>query len=602
MSGWLTVVKVCRYCGASIPADSFLCSSCGRKSTIFHEPEHKPSQTIIPTSRTTKPHISTKTLLERTVASKPIQVDPEALTADEVLQRFPSPSLRPYQKEIIVRIVEAFQTGKKCVILAAPTGFGKSYVNAAFTSVTHSFYATPQLALLDQIKNDPYLEGRFVEVSGRQNYQCYYQPNRRVNVGKCESEDYACKERYEVCPYWIQKMRARNAPSVLTTLAYLISEGQTEDRSDSYLGNRKLLVLDEAHNLEDQCLNHISLRLGPFTLPHEIYEEVQPELERLESDAQVKELVGTVSERLENLLEKSKIIAETSGLSIAQVEDRNRTEQFLASYELYKNSRSEWIWQVRNDQLLLQPVFGREFVRQLVWKRAEHYIISSATILDSHEFAELTGILDFLTEDQVTSLSLPSTFPVANRPVINAMVGPLSRQEWETNMPKAVHMVEEILRKELGNVAIHCHSYQHQRYLAENLSNEFAERLIVHSSRDREEKLDVWMHSRGKVFVSVAFNEGQDWKYDVCDAQILLKVPFPNLGDKRVKRRLDLGHRKWYENQAMLEVIQAYGRAIRAEDDSARFYIVDGSFTRLLKSRWDSIPDWFKEALPDNAR
>jgi Rad3-related DNA helicase len=110
------------------------------------------------------------------------------------------------------------------------------------------------------------------------------------------------------------------------------------------------------------------------------------------------------------------------------------------------------------------------------------------------------------------------------------------------------------------------------------------------------------MHSRGKVFVSVAFNEGQDWKYQVCNAQILLKVPFPNLGDKRVKRRLDLGHRKWYENQAMLEVIQAYGRAIRAEDDSARFYIVDGSFTRLLKSRWNSIPDWFKEALPDNAR
>jgi Rad3-related DNA helicase len=110
------------------------------------------------------------------------------------------------------------------------------------------------------------------------------------------------------------------------------------------------------------------------------------------------------------------------------------------------------------------------------------------------------------------------------------------------------------------------------------------------------------MHSRGKVFVSVAFNEGQDWKYDVCDAQILLKVPFPDLGDNRVKRRLDLGHRKWYENQAILEVIQAYGRAIRAEDDTARFYIVDGSFTRLLKSRWKSIPDWFKEALPFTLR
>jgi Rad3-related DNA helicase len=48
----------------------------------------------------------------------------------------------------------------------------------------------------------------------------------------------------------------------------------------------------------------------------------------------------------------------------------------------------------------------------------------------------------------------------------------------------------------------------------------------------------------------------------------------------------------------MSEVIQAYGRAIRAEDDKARFYIVDGSFIGLLRDRWRFMPDWFKEALP----
>jgi len=120
----------------------------------------------------------------------------------------------------------------------------------------------------------------------------------------------------------------------------------------------------------------------------------------------------------------------------------------------------------------------------------------------------------------------------------------------------------------------------------------------VHASRDREEKLNEWMQSRGRVFVSVAFNEGQDWKYDVCDAQILLKVPFPDLGDRRVKKRLELGDRGWYDNRALLDVIQAYGRAIRAEDDTARFYIVDGSFNRLIRNCWKSAPDWFKEALP----
>ena len=76
------------------------------------------------------------------------------------------------------------------------------------------------------------------------------------------------------------------------------------------------------------------------------------------------------------------------------------------------------------------------------------------------------------------------------------------------------------------------------------------------------------------------------------------KYPLPRLGDKRVKRRLDIGRQQWYSNQAMLEVIQAYGRAVRAEDDKARFYIIDGSFQRLASKCWRFIPDWFKEVLP----
>jgi len=145
-----------------------------------------------------------------------------------------------------------------------------------------------------------------------------------------------------------------------------------------------------------------------------------------------------------------------------------------------------------------------------------------------------------------------------------------------------------------------CHSYDHQRALFDNLPEDLKQRLIIHTRRDREERLREWMQSRGKVFVSVAFNEGQDWKYDVCDAQILLKVPFPDLGDKRVKKRLDMGHQQWYNNQAMLEVIQTYGRAVRAEDDKARFYVIDGSFQRLVGKCWQFIPDWFKDALPNS--
>jgi len=302
---------------------------------------------------------------------------------------------------------------------------------------------------------------------------------------------------------------------------------------------------------------------------------------------------------LKELLERARKIAETTGLSVMQAEDVDRAERYLENYDLYKSSKSEWVWQIKGDELQVQPLFAREFMKELLWKRAQCYMISSATILDPQQYIELTGLLDVLKKDEICVLpQVPSTFPVENRPVIDATVGPLSREKWEENVPKAIDAVEEILRKESGNVAIHCHSYQHQRALVEGISEDLRPRLIVHMRKDRQERLREWMLSRGRVFVSVAFGEGQDWKYDVCDAQILLKVPFPDLGDMRVKRRLELGYQQWYDNQAMTEVIQAYGRAVRAEDDKARFYVVDGSLPRLVGKCWQFIPDWFKEALP----
>jgi len=437
-----------------------------------------------------------------------------------------------------------------------------------------------------------------VEIKGRQNYRCYYDPGRGVHVGKCETEQYPCNERLDICPYWMQKIRALKAPSVLVSLAYLISEGQTEGRSETYLGTRALMVLDEAHNLEEQCLDHISVRLSPFSIPYDIYDEILPALREVQSDLELGRLLESLESRLSKLLEQLKQKSESSGLSVVQTENRDLIERYLSSYYLYMNSDSEWVWQIRNNQLLLQPVFAKEFMKQLIWKRAEYYIVSSATILDPDEFVDLTGLTTILERDEICVLRAPSTFPVKNRPIIDATVGPLSRQEWDKNMPQAVKTVAEILRKEKGKVAIHSHSYHHQRALFERLPADLRPRLIVHTSRDREEKLREWMRSRRKVFVSVAFNEGQDWKYELCHAQILLKVPFADLSDRRMSRRLELGYQRWYENQAMMEVIQAYGRAIRADDDKASFYVVDGNFQRLITDCWPYIPDWFKEALP----
>ncbi|WP_455369921.1 helicase C-terminal domain-containing protein, partial [[Eubacterium] cellulosolvens] len=478
---------------------------------------------------------------------------PSEISTDDVIENFPSTSLRKNQKRIMSEIVDAFQTGKKCVILAAPTGFGKSYVNTAFASITHSFYATPQLTLMRQILHDPLLQGRFVEIKGRRNYRCYYYPERPVHIGRCETTEYHCTERFDVCPYWKQKKKAIDAQSVLMSLAYLIDEGQTEGPTS--LGSRSLLILDESHNLEEECLNHISLRVTPNTIPSNVYEKYLPQLKQIENKDQESEFLNKLGVHLQELLKRADLISKSTGLSIDEAIDKEKIDRYLKNYQFYMSSKKEWISQIQNDQLILQPVYAKEFMREMIWKRADFFIISSATILDPKQYQELTGLNDILDEDQISFLTVESTFPIENRPILDFSVGSLSQKNWDQNNHDALTTIEHILRKEEGNVAIHCGSYKRQQWLVQNISEDLKSRLITHTSFNRNEKLEDWKQSRGSVFVSVAFQEGQDWKYDICDAQILLKVPYPDLGDKRIRSRLENGERRWYTNRAMTEVI-----------------------------------------------
>ena len=89
---------------------------------------------------------------------------------------------------------------------------------------------------------------------------------------------------------------------------------------------------------------------------------------------------------------------------------------------------------------------------------------------------------------------------------------------------------------------------------------------------------------------------------ELCEAQVLFKVPYMYVGDKRVARRLEKKEWKWYRLEALKQVIQSYGRAVRSGTDVARYYVIDESLIDLLKRTRRNIPSWFAEALPDEWR
>ncbi len=100
---------------------------------------------------------------------------------------------------------------------------------------------------------------------------------------------------------------------------------------------------------------------------------------------------------------------------------------------------------------------------------------------------------------------------------------------------------------------------------------------------------------RASILVSPSMMGGIDLKDDLARFQILLKLPYPAL-DEYTKRLMKV-YPFWYDMMTSTSIVQAYGRAVRSEQDSAIFYILDGTFNMLYGKSHKMFPKYFTEAL-----
>jgi len=150
---------------------------------------------------------------------------------------------------------------------------------------------------------------------------------------------------------------------------------------------------------------------------------------------------------------------------------------------------------------------------------------------------------------------------------------------------------------------VHCRGYNyitlfkhHCKKLGE--MDWFRNNVHVQDKYDREGSLESWINNDKQLFLSVNMAEGIDLKGDKCRWQVLLKAQYPHLGDNRVSYRLnEMDDQDWYNQQAVIQIEQAYGRAVRSATDEAVFYILDESAVNLISYNKDLFHDWFLEAI-----
>ena len=242
-------------------------------------------------------------------------------------------------------------------------------------------------------------------------------------------------------------------------------------------------------------------------------------------------------------------------------------------------------------KITFKPIDISPYTEQNLFRLGKRVLLMSATIIDAASFCQMLGIQD----TQVAAVTRPTPFPVENRPIFYHPIGRMTAESIDETLPKMVMAIKEILREHKNDKGIlHCHSYKITNYLKKNLRDK---RLIFHESHDRDSALAKHTSSsEPTVLVSPSMAEGIDMRDDLSRFQIILKVPYPSLGDKIVKKRM---HKWtwWYPMQTVKTIVQAVGRSVRSETDHAATYILDADWTRFYGKHSSMFPQSFRNAL-----
>jgi len=533
----------------------------------------------------------------------------------DLLEHFPSGfTPRPVQARLLASLADAIgeaiedPTAPRVFLVEAPPGVGKSHVAMALARWSGDAYLlTSQKLLQDQYEREFGADLQLVK--GRDNYVCERYPDQRVPTsrGMCR------RPRGPVCqcPYARAKSAALAGPIFCTNTAYFATLRHWRAEQ---LRKRRILIVDEAHNLEAQLVNVFTVAFPP----EQAKAWFGGPLPRLDSAEDYRALMRDHLERMEGQLETvtraleimrpADVPAETflrmppSRAEQELMAERESLESALARVRFFVDADDrEWIVRYPAEPfatLELVPLSVASMAADLLGESAELVVLSSAYLGHRRVIAECFG----LDESKLRSFASDSPFTVDQRPIEYRPVGALSKATLARLEPALFAEVAAIMAahpREKG--LIHAPSYAAGRRLVAHLAAGepmLSRRLIwVDSTEAKARALELHRASpMPTVLVSPSLREGVDLPDDFLRFQVVTKLPYPDLGDPWTAARQTRDPR-WYALETAKALVQAYGRSCRHAEDHGVTYILDGQFERFLRQYRVLLPPWFLDAV-----
>ncbi|MFI5416285.1 MAG: helicase C-terminal domain-containing protein, partial [Nitrososphaerales archaeon] len=552
-----------------------------------------------------------------------------------VLEHFPEEfKPREIQKEILQGIEQQLKSGYKTIILSAPTGVGKSLIAATLARYYgSSFIVTASKQLQDQYSKDLKF---LMPVKGKSNFACLklmdqesilksdtrsaIQKGLTCEKGLCEETTMkngkkikeSCQFKPKLgepqdatkdfCYYYEQKYRALTSPHSIWNYAAYFQLMKFNRKAYAEYVSKPIAIFDEAHKVEDQIIQFIGVDIYNAYLSECHIDEKPYNLTEMSMvEKLLDDLARSYSEQIKELLDSRAFILNPDYALLAKLESRYE-KMANAHAEIFLNKNNFVVNDPFNDErgnfrsVSVKPLDISKYVKTFF--DIEHQIFMSATI-DKASFCENAG----LEPSKVGFVDTPrSPFAPDKRRINFLNTKKLSYSASKDDELAVIKKIDEIMSQHADERGLILTSSEKRCFdIRNNLSEKNRHRIRICHSRNengmtQDEMLQEHSSDEDGVLLSSSLWEGVDLKDDLSRFQIIAKVPYPNLSEKRTKIKMQK-FPLWYKSQTLTKLLQGFGRSIRSEEDWAVTYVLDSAASDLLMQSKQMIPKAYQDVL-----
>lgn len=511
----------------------------------------------------------------------------------------PFPAFRDDQVKAINDCLKAIKSGKKFVVLEAPTGSGKSAIAVELLrKLGGGRILTSQIILQDQYKKD-YPEFKLLKGSSR--YSCNTPgPPKEIITKKgprpCLDKDWMqvgfkkhCGEQKYLHSYMGTFARCNGCPYSSAIESVMKDKYSIVNYHAFYYQNKMRngalndtnLVLDEAHNL-----NKVTTNLYTRKFPEPMgFKYVMPTTSQCRGGRMGK-VMGLIDKQFvhDSLQDYLFHVDNQINYPGTNVESKKRIERLKekrreAEFQL-KHCMTEYFTFALDSsgpqlELVCTPTDVRLLARRAFYDSNKTIILMSATVLDLQVFCKEAGIRTY----EVFHCKVPEVFPAKNHSIVY-IPDPrsMASKHRKDSLPKVMSQINDIIDAHPGQKGvIHGQTYDICDYIYKKCRSP----RVTYAS-NAAKAIKKHLQTPASVLLSPAVKEGVSFPGAESEFQILMCVPYP-VFDLHAEKKIKING-KFYFWEACVDFMQSLGRSVRTPEDKCVTYLVDSRFEELSMS------------------